>query len=334
MGKFTVRGSEALDEIISDDLSKVIQGVSEVITPDGVVLIGGYGRGEGTPYISEKKQYPYNDYDIIVIENSLSPLERKKNQIKLHHLEKKLEEKVHVPVDLFLHTSHSLKHAEPSLLNYEMLHGHTVLKGPETILKTIMPHLTLDDISLSEGTRLLLNRGTLLLYNKIHPEKKHYLKYILKAHLAMGDCLLLAKGKYHISYEKKKKTIATIDEFPWIKKRYLEAVSYKEWADDSQLCDLDLQETIEKFISFFLWYETERLKRKIGTIHEYEQALYEKPSPIREKFKALLLNLYYRQYHWILHHPRQRLYVTLLKLLSGNKQENIDTFIKLRKRFS
>ncbi len=332
--KYTLRGSEKLNERISKDLDFIVKKLYELPEKDlweGVVLMGGYGRGEGTPLVKNGDLFPYNDYDIIVISRSINPLRRRWIQKKLFVLEKELAETIHVPVDLYLHTPESLKAAEPSLLNYELLYGHRVLSGSEKVISSQMPQYNSSDIPLSEGTRLLLNRGTLLLYNLHQPEKKNRLKYILKAHLAMGDSLLLILGRYDIFYQRKKMIMHDLnndfglDNFEWIRKKYLKAVEFKEWGDEaewkSEDLDLLLKETIYNFMFYFFWYEGRRLRSPIESIPDYVKALEKVPAK-HSKLKNIFLNVKYFGYRsflpcskWLFIYPRNRLFPALLLLL-------------------
>ncbi|RKX35639.1 MAG: hypothetical protein DRP64_19235, partial [Verrucomicrobia bacterium] len=95
MGKYTTRGSTDLDAQIDADLRRIAK-VTSPHAPSGV-LLGGYGRGEGTPFINpDGSQSPFNDYDLVVVVDSLNGKVRQKFQT----LEKQLTAELGLSVDL------------------------------------------------------------------------------------------------------------------------------------------------------------------------------------------------------------------------------------------
>ncbi|MEA2068317.1 MAG: hypothetical protein U9P12_03865, partial [Verrucomicrobiota bacterium] len=217
MSKYTARGSAELDAKIDADLASITDHAWPFCIAG--VLLGGYGRGEGTPFINpDGSLSPFNDYDLIVIVDVLN----KEVRQKFHALEIQLTDALGLPVDLYPCLRSDLPTAEFSLLNYEMKHGHKVVWGDDAILDA-MPDYPHDAIPLFEGSRLLLNRGKLLLDIKqrlANPEpldgeeRVRFIKFIHKALLAFGDCALLAADQYDISYSVKKERIPTIGTCP------------------------------------------------------------------------------------------------------------------------
>ena len=159
MGKYSVKGSAAFDAHIDADMQRIADAV--YASPfskhwKALVLLGGYGRGEGSPCISPNgEELPFNDYDLIVVTDSLDPLLKR----ALKTMEKDLSEKIGLPVDLYPYLASALPKCEFSLLNYEMKYGHRVIRGNQKILAA-MPAYPHDAIPLSEGTRLLMNRAS------------------------------------------------------------------------------------------------------------------------------------------------------------------------------
>lgn len=337
MGKYTKLGSPELDARIDADLARI----AELAAPHSLagILLGGYGRGEGTPFINEDgSQSPFNDYDLIVIVDKPARVVRK----QFRTLEQQLSQEFGLPVDLHPYWQLALPTCEFSLLNYEMKHGHRILWGSQTILDP-MPNYPFNAIPPSEGARLLLNRGKLLLdikhrlrhsYPLEESERIHFIKCIFKVMLALGDCALLAENRYDISYDVKRERIEDIGTVPgrdYIIKGYLHACDLKEWGDYSPLKDYNLKKEFKAarnaFCEFFQWYLT-RCNGREGSM-----------------LKSALLNLiWYKQL--LFTHPRYQLYRALPELLGNYPDEHFlkrtlfckahfeKSFYKLQGRFS
>ncbi len=307
MGKYTIKGSAALDTRINDDLAII----TDHAWPHCVagILLGGYGRGEGTPFIhSDGSQSPFNDYDLIVIVEELN----KEVKHTFHSLELQLSDMLGLPVDLYPYLLDDLPNAEFSLLNYEMKYGHTVVWGDEDILDTL-PAYAHHAIPPFEGARLLLNRGKLLLDIKqrladpkplTDEERICFIKFIHKVLLAFGDAALLAAGQYDISYKVKMDRILNIGACPerdYVIEGYVKAVALKEWGDYQALEPYNLETEYnrarETFISFLPWYRAQYTDKECKLM------------------KAVALNLHYNG-RPLPRHPRLYLYDAIILLLS------------------
>jgi hypothetical protein len=338
MSRYTVKGSEELDDRIDADLARI----TEAAAPHCIagILLGGYGRGEGSPFMHpDGSQSPFNDYDLVVVVETLDASVRR----RFKTLEKQLSSELGLPVDLYPYRRDGLPDCEFSLLNYELKHGHRVIWGDEHVLDA-MPDYPVDALPLSEGSRLLLNRGKLLLDIKQRlsqpealndEERIRFLKFISKVWLALGDCALLAGRQYDISYSVKRERIVSVDNIPHstdVIKAYLSAIDLKDRGDyHTRLADTDIDEAFQRvravFIEFFTWYR--------------------KPYSAREGsiIKAMLLNLKWNRWPYLAH-PRQRLYEALPELLQDQPDKIVlgqilccsrhveERFYKLQARFS
>lgn len=338
MSGYTVKGSAELDARIDKDLARIAEAASPYSAAG--ILLGGYGRGEGTPFIHpDGSQAPFNDYDLVAIVEKLDAPVRQ----KFKTLEQQLSSELDIPVDLYPYGKQALSSCEFSLLNYEMKYGHMVVWGDEHVLD-VMPDYPHGAVPPSEGTRLLLNRGKLLLDIKLRlarsealtdKERIRFLKFISKAWLALGDCALLAEGTYDISYSVKRERITSISDTPkpsTVIEEYLDAIDLKEWGDYSaRLSNTNVADEFirvrDTFLEFYDWY------RKLYAGRE---------GPF---FKTMLLNLIWNRWPY-LSHPRRRLYEALPELLKDHPDQIIlgqilccsrnveERFYKLQARFS
>ena len=341
MSNYSILGSDAFDAKLDDDFAAVVQALTT--SPDGpiclaLVLIGGYGRGEGTPYIVGNRQLPFNDYDFVVVSEPMPRRRRIRVQARLRQLEQRLSQQLGLPVDLCLYPYNDLRRAEFSLLNYEMKYGHKVIWGQPQVLDD-MPAYAHGSIPLSEGTRLLLNRGKLLLDVRrarraarelTDDERLRFMKFVFKAWLAFGDCALLLLRDYDLSYAVKKQRVeklalSDVPDPAFLIECYRRAVAFKEWGDSAALALFDLSEEYERtrryFVRFFQWYESRRLGRDVGDTAAYARALAQAPRDC-PRWKAFLHNsqAFGRSalscgagLLWV--HPRARLYQALPLLL-------------------
>jgi hypothetical protein len=337
MSVYTTRGSNELDVLIDTHLQRI----AEVATPYCTVgiLLGGYGRGEGTPFINfDGSQSPFNDYDLVVIVEKLNTNIRR----TLRALEQQLGAELGLTVDLCPYQKNTLPKSEFSLLNYEMKYGHKVIWGDEKIIADL-PDYSHSAIPLSEGSRLMLNRGKLLLDIQqrlkdpkplSEEERICFIKFINKGWLAFGDAALLAAGKYELSYAVKKQRISEIAECPdheTIINRYRDAIALKDWGDFSSLSEYDIITEFNQvrgvFLQFFPWYRTQYSSAECSLL------------------KAAALNL-----RWngrpLPRHPRLYLYDALTELLKEDpcafqlkqtlfsSNNYIERFYLLQRRFS
>ncbi len=376
MGKYSIRGSEAFDARLDADFAAIARALSE--SPHGsacraLVLIGGYGRGEGTPRIVAGREEPFNDYDFVVVSEPMTRRRRSRVQADLRQLEQRLTREVGLPIDLCLYPENVLRSAEFSMLNYEMKYGHRVVWGDEHILAGL-PAYRHDRLPLSEGTRLLLNRGKLLLdvRRALRPgqalnddERLRFVKFVYKARLAFGDCALLLNGDYDLRYTVKRERIGQLaaSDVPtpaFLIEGYRRAIALKEWGDYAFLDGYDWVAEYEQvrryYVHFFAWYESRRLASPAADTASYARALARGPQEC-PLLKAVWLNLRSFGVHaadWGLRfarsHPRSRLYLSLplllgdvpdplllrrvLGLASGDLAAAERRFYELQKRYS
>ena len=369
MGKYSVKGSPVFDARIDADMARIADAVYASKFSrhwKALVLLGGYGRGEGSPLIGPNgEELPFNDYDLIVVTDSLDPQLRH----ALKKLEQALSKELGLPVDLYPYLKSALPRCEFSLLNYEMKYGHRVIRGDQKILDA-MPTYAHDAIPLSEGTRLLMNRGKLLLDIKRRlaqpeplpkEERQRFLKFLFKADLAFGDCALLLRGAYDLSYTVKKKRIESIDltgleEPGGVISAYQQAIAFKERTDFQSLENNNLHlrftETLKHYEQIFLWYERRRLNRKFHSLEKYAREfpnLGKEGSPLKNAAHNLRV-FGSAGWHFLFAHPRLRLYAALPLLLTKQAdrdeiawllhshetgmEELCQAFYALQKRFS
>ena len=69
-GRFTVRGGEAVERLLTELVAAAAARVDEAIAASeyrALVMIGGYGRGEGGVQIVDGVERPHNNLDFLLI---------------------------------------------------------------------------------------------------------------------------------------------------------------------------------------------------------------------------------------------------------------------------
>lgn len=220
--RYTLDGDTSVETRIARDQSLIADAVTGLIAPPefrALVLMGGYGRGEGGYCLRGGQPKPYNDYDYFVVVPKLSRSRRQALTQALAVRAKALGHEVGVEVDFAPLREDRLSKAEYSLMNAEMLWGHRVVAGDPGVLDK-MPRMPFSGLPRGEFTRLLLNRGALLLMNQqrlaegstlSEAEQEVFFKYLFKAILACGDARLAGNQSYHPSYVKKRELLGELD---------------------------------------------------------------------------------------------------------------------------
>ena len=208
--RFTLDGSPALERHLQRVCTQVAEGVAAVVSPgslEGVLLGGGYGRGEGGVLRTPTGDEPYNDLEFYVFTRGNAVLAERRYRGKLHALGHELTPTAGIEVEFKVLTFSKLRGAGPSMFYYDLLAGHRWVVGEESLLAGCEHHREAGAIPLHEATRLLMNRCSGLLFSRerleratFGPEEADFVgRNLAKVQLALGDAWLAAGGRYHWS---------------------------------------------------------------------------------------------------------------------------------------
>lgn len=343
--RFTVDGSQDLEDRISQDMLEIHKEVlNRVGDRDiaGLILGGGYGRGEGGVFIDNGIEQVYNDYDFFVIVPYRSRSRRKKLMKDLAEVKSVMEPRCGIHVDF----SPAMPQASLVYLPYELMFmelkaGHHVVIGPDDILAE-MPDYDMSHPPLEECTRLFMNRGIglFLAHQKIKNHKtlnkedyEFVVRNIRKAQLAMGDALLFLKGCYSPSYLERQQQFRSLDltDVPEGKKLaeyYEAAMKFKLRPNHEIPAGFTISawhdEVTQYFEKIFLWFEQHRLNDFDLTWNDYARKTRRFVFPgMLATMKNILKNLRIRTSHLPLLkelslHPRDRILAHLPELLFDN----------------
>lgn len=225
MGKYTIYG-EKIDFEIQKQLDKIINVIINTINPISIILIGGFGRGEGGIIYKNKKFIPINDYDIYVItskkysdkliekmcEKASESIDKKCIDFYDYSRDMKYDiEKTFYP-DIRVLTLSELKKLPPFLKYFE-LRNSIVIYGKDIIKK--IPDIQIKEIPSPEGFRFLMNRLSLMImhfpysaFKKLsQKDRERIINFNSKTALSCAEALLFYSKKFVPSYYKRAKIL-------------------------------------------------------------------------------------------------------------------------------
>lgn len=262
---FTVDKIQEVDKKILSDLMAIKRLLLKNVTNVRyLILVGGFGRGEGAVLFENGVPAPINDYDVVVIS------ENGPDRSRLKELSKEIAKKIGVRlVDLIPIKNADVSSLPYTMFNYDMKYGGYIFFGDGNILGK-MPDYDPSKMPLVEGKVLLFKRMICLLesyseeFRKREPsedEKFFLANQSSKMVVACCDSLLLLKGLYHHSYierckrfsevfKERKKLVGLVQGATDFKLRPKSEINFdtiKYWFDAREL----FIDTLSEFLEFF-----------------------------------------------------------------------------------
>jgi len=297
--KFTTHGKE-VDKFVESKLKIVTKEIVNAI-PDvySVILMGGYGKGEGAIEIVNGKPRLMNDFDMYVItKKQLGDEFLEKLALKCSKLigkggiahpedfEDRYTFEKFFHIDIRCLPLKKLKNLPPAIRYYEMKNASTVLHGQD--LSKQFP--TIKSIPLPEALRIIMNRMMLLLmaYNPDFVTFKNYMTddekgilnyYIAKSYLTCCEALLILSNNFKPTYLGRTRVFSKIykSRFPRLYKKFPE---------------------LDKKVKFFTEYKLNPKPETVDTIKE----LYHVRNILGEIFKmtaSKIINVNIIPYNWL-----------------------------------
>lgn len=208
--RFTIDGSESLEQHLATTCTHVRAGVERIIPHsklEGLVLAGGYGRGEGGVLQENGLDLPYNDLEFFVFVRGSTFINDRRFKNALHKLGESLSPAVGLDVEFKILSISRLRRSPVSMFYYDLIMGHRWIIGDDTLFTGCDHHRDSTQIPLHEATRLLFNRCSGLLFaskrlaqTDFTPADADFVgRNLAKARLALGDVVLTMAGQYHWS---------------------------------------------------------------------------------------------------------------------------------------
>jgi hypothetical protein len=172
-----------------------------------LVLVGGFGRGEGSVLSEGESIRPVNDYDLVMVTTD------RVDRDDLRALRRQLAQSLSVTwVDVTPRFPSSLERLPFTMYNYDLKYGSRVIYGDPAILGRIPSmdpsRMPLIEAELQFFTRLWCFLGSFKIDYLAHPpdgaDAFFLVNQMSKAILACQDGLLVPEGLYHHSYRERR----------------------------------------------------------------------------------------------------------------------------------
>jgi hypothetical protein len=279
--RFTLDGDNALEAHLAGICSDVREGIGRLIPShrlEGILLGGGYGRGEGGVLPTPEGDRPYNDMEFYVLVRGSTVLNDRRYRADLAELAHALADRAGIEVEFKVISTASLRRDPVTMFSYDLVRGHRRVQGPATLLAGCAHHERAENIPLAEATRLLMNRGTGLLFSRRRLAGAEFTgddadfveRNLAKARLALGDAVLTAFGQYHWSCRERSRrmvALAGTEETPWldaVRTNHAGGVGFKLRPRRSSRTAHELGEDLRRITQLmcrvWLWLESRRLE--------------------------------------------------------------------------
>jgi len=288
--RFTVNGSNELEAKLADNCRVTLTGVKKLIPEqalEGLLLAGGYGRGEGGVLKTDAGDKPYNDMEFYVFVRGSAFLAERKFRHALHELGEDLTPEAELEIEFKAITFNKLRKSPVNMFYYDLVMGHRWAMGDKSLLTGCEHHRDASKIPLHEATRLLFNRCSGLLFSKARLKHNTFCqedadfigRNCAKVQLAMGDALLTANGQYHWSCRERGNRLAALKDvlngelMNKIRSHHNQGVKFKLYPERSQLSREEISELHADLTALagevWLWIERKRLRANFRDAREY-----------------------------------------------------------------
>jgi len=202
MGKYVCGDAADMDRLVEETCRAIGAEIAALSIPPlaGVVLGGGYGRGEGGVDETCGRRRLANDLDFYTVTHEgAGAADIAAIAAALAPVSEKWSREIGIDVDFCVpKTPWRIKHDEKRLMIQELVRGYIDVCGaPGHVLFADIERLPAEELPFGEAERLLLNRGAgLLLAKEPGRDAKFVVRNINKAVLGAGDARLIARGGY------------------------------------------------------------------------------------------------------------------------------------------
>jgi len=202
MGRFAAGDAPHADATVAAAVAKIGAEIDSLKVPRllGVVLGGGYARGEGGVFVDpDGRERLSNDLDFYVVaEDGSTPGELAAINAALAPLSEKWTALTGVDVDFCpAKTPWRMKHDGERVMIQELLHGYVDAAGEkgEKMFAGIARREP-SEFPWTEAARLLMNRGAGLMFAMVSADRAFAVRNVNKCVLGAGDAALILRRAY------------------------------------------------------------------------------------------------------------------------------------------
>lgn len=221
--RFTHYFSPEADSLIREAVEAVARLVTSLVPRShyhALVLIGGYGRGEGGVRRVDEGERPNNNLDFLLISRNANSQRISAWQQAIDAGLEAIQSQHGIAIDFSVIQGEVLSRSACRIMWYDMRWGHkTVLGDPEFVPS--LERFRIERVPSWDVHNLLVNRGTLLVINDCLPTlgdcdelRRVRSRHAIKAVIGYGDALLYAHGQYHWSYAEKQRRMQRLEHAP------------------------------------------------------------------------------------------------------------------------
>lgn len=204
------RTRKEYDQRVADDLEQIARSLESEFPGqiEALVLIGAFGRGEGTMVVKDGDVVPVHDYDVIAVTQGELPHD------KVSWLAHDLANKLGLPhLDLFAYRKNQLSAFGLSLFTVDLKTSGHVFHGDPSVLELVRPQDPAK-IPIDEARRLLFSRLPALLecvqesdfHRAPEGDDAFRIAYMAsKVILSSVEALLISAGEYNPSYRERQR---------------------------------------------------------------------------------------------------------------------------------
>lgn len=278
-GKSSDKAIQKYLDIVTADIVEAIPSVKSII------LMGGYGKGEGGIIKTKKGYMPVNDFDLYIVTEKLMPdkfLEDLAEKISKKlgwggkaHAEAfetaRYDFKKFLHIDIRCLVKSQLKYLPHTVRYFEMKYASKVLYG-EDVLK-LFPEIKEDELPISEGLRLIMNRQILLMIAMkpewvknprlmTKQERKILFYYIGKAYFTACENILICNGRFKPTYYGRAIELKKMGGYPELVKKVNLYLKYKETMNDKGLDPIKEWFDVSELLDSLFYYGISKLTTK------------------------------------------------------------------------
>ena len=201
MGRHVAGDAPEMDRLVAESIARIGAEIETLRVPklQGVVLGGGYGRGEGGVfYDAAGNGHLYNDLDFYAVsDEGATTAELAAIVAALEPISARWTESLGLDVDFIVRTPWRIRHDQDRVMVQELLQGHFDVAGAkgETLFRSVARRGP-EQLPWMEAARLMMNRGVGLLLALERGEGDFAVRNVNKCILGAGDARLIVRHAY------------------------------------------------------------------------------------------------------------------------------------------